>query len=73
MELSSDLRRTFLQSFMIARDMPPSVIVSPSYSGLYSIPLLLLHPQEVMAFVSIAATNTHDVPYDLLSNVTVCG
>lgn len=45
---------SFLQEVLGALHMAPAVIISPSYSGTYSLPLLLRSPQSLAAYVPVA-------------------
>lgn len=70
-ELGAELRRTWLQSFHIVLDLPPSIVVSPSFSGVYSLPMLVLHPHEFDGFVPIAVDATDEIPVLYLQNLMV--
>ncbi|KAG0719499.1 Protein ABHD14B [Chionoecetes opilio] len=61
-ELGPQLRRTWLQSFLIALNLPPCVVVSPSFSGVYSLPMLMLQPHEFDGFVPIAVDAADEIP-----------
>ncbi|KAM4652345.1 putative protein-lysine deacylase ABHD14B isoform 1-T3 [Discoglossus pictus] len=45
---------TFLQEVLQALNMAPAVVISPSLSGMYSLPLVLQSSQNVTAYVPIA-------------------
>lgn len=70
-ELGVELRRTWLQSFLIALNLPPCVVVSPSFSGVFSLPMLLLQPHEFDGFVPIAVDATDEIPAHRLQSIRV--
>ncbi|XP_068218349.1 putative protein-lysine deacylase ABHD14B isoform X1 [Palaemon carinicauda] len=70
-ELGPELRRSWLQSFFIALDLPPSIVVSPSFSGVYSLPMLALQSQELAGFVPIAVDATDEVPVNYLQSIMI--
>ncbi|XP_073501220.1 putative protein-lysine deacylase ABHD14B isoform X2 [Phyllobates terribilis] len=44
----------FIQDVLDSLNMAPAVVVSPSLSGMYSLPFILSHPQSVAAYVPVA-------------------
>lgn len=44
----------FIQEVLDSLNLAPAVIISPSLSGMYSLPLLLHNPQSVAAYVPVA-------------------
>ncbi|XP_063888802.1 putative protein-lysine deacylase ABHD14B isoform X3 [Scylla paramamosain] len=70
-ELGAELRRTWLQSFLIALNLPPCVVVSPSFSGVFSLPMLVLQPHEFDGFVPIAVDATDEIPVHRLQAIRV--
>ncbi|KAK8746652.1 hypothetical protein OTU49_017123 [Cherax quadricarinatus] len=52
-------------------DLPPCVVVSPSFSGVYSLPLLALQSHELDGFVPIAVDATDEIPVQFLQNLMV--
>ncbi|KAM9325515.1 putative protein-lysine deacylase ABHD14B [Gastrophryne carolinensis] len=61
----------FLQEVLSALNMVPAVIISPSYSGTYSLPLLLRKPQSVAAYVPVAPLCTDKFSAQDYSSVQV--
>ncbi len=45
---------SFLLDFMTALNLPPSIIVSPSMSGEFSLPLMITHPEKIRGLVAVA-------------------
>ncbi|KAM8930351.1 putative protein-lysine deacylase ABHD14B [Pelodytes ibericus] len=45
---------SFLQGVLETLNLVPAVIISPSLSGMYSLPLLLSQPQKLKAYVPVA-------------------
>ncbi|XP_075039914.1 putative protein-lysine deacylase ABHD14B [Mixophyes fleayi] len=45
---------SFLQEVLTSLNMAPAVIISPSLSGMYSLPLVLNSPERVAAYIPIA-------------------
>ena len=70
-ELGPELRRSWLQSFFIALNLPSSVVVSPSFSGVYSLPMLALQSHELAGFIPVAVDATDEVPVSYLQNIMV--
>ncbi|XP_075430340.1 putative protein-lysine deacylase ABHD14B [Ascaphus truei] len=61
----------FLQEVLQSLCMVPAVIVSPSLSGMYSLPLLLQTPQSIAAYVPIAPICTDRYPAQDYARVQV--
>jgi len=57
-DVSSDERGDVLESLILKLDIAPCVIVSPSYSGSFAIPLLKTRPELLKGFIPIAPTST---------------
>ncbi|KAG8436111.1 hypothetical protein GDO86_007282 [Hymenochirus boettgeri] len=61
----------FLQEVLETLNMVPAVVISPSLSGMYSLPLLLNKPQSVAAYVPVAPICTDKFSAQEYANVQV--
>lgn len=58
-EVPMEDRGEFLRNLITNLKIDPCIIISPSFSGTFSIPLLKQHPETFVAFVAIAPSSTH--------------
>ncbi|XP_053324879.1 putative protein-lysine deacylase ABHD14B [Spea bombifrons] len=61
----------FLQEVLQSLNMVPAVIISPSLSGMYSLPLLVNQPQNIAAYVPVAPICTDKFPAQDYARVQV--
>ncbi|XP_063283553.1 putative protein-lysine deacylase ABHD14B [Pelobates fuscus] len=61
----------FLQEVLEALNMVPAVVISPSLSGMYSLPLILNQQQYLAAYVPVAPICTDKFPVEAYACVQV--